>query len=260
MSRDDYKYKYDSDYTRTPRNTDAELDDYDMTEKKEDAARYFMNKVYNWMTVGLLISGALSWFVAVEMLANEQSLFRSGSFMLFMFVLEIGLVIGLSAAISKLPLPVAILMFLVFSAVNGITLAPVFLIYTGQTVAAAFVVSAGTFAAMSIFGYLTKMDLSGVGAFCTMAVFGIVIATCVNMFIGSHGFSMIIAYVGVFIFIGLTAWDTQKLKRLGADLAEGNAARTNIQKYAVIGALELYLDFINMFLMLLRIFGGNSRR
>ncbi|MEJ2199610.1 MAG: Bax inhibitor-1/YccA family protein [Desulfuromonadaceae bacterium] len=168
---------------------------------------------------------------------------------------ELGLVIALSAAINRISATTASLMFLLYSALNGITFASIFLIYTQSSIASTFFITAGTFAAMSVFGMVTKRDLTGWGSFLFMGLIGIIIASVVNIFLHSPMITWVVSYLGVFIFVGLTAYDTQKLKRISQmGFADGQSRR----KAVILGALTLYLDFINLFLMLLRVLG--SRR
>jgi len=167
-------------------------------------------------------------------------------------IAELGLVIAMSAAINRISAATATLLFLIYSALNGVTFAAIFVIYTRSSIASAFLVTAGTFAAMSVYGYVTKRDLTGFGSFLFMGLVGIIIASVVNMFLHSAMISWITSYVGVFIFVGLTAYDTQKIKQIGHG---GFADEQSQHKAAILGALRLYLDFINLFLMLLRIMG-----
>ena len=171
------------------------------------------------------------------------------------FIAEIGLVIALSAAIEKLSLPVATLMFVLYAVLNGVTFSTLFYIYTMGSLASTFFITAGTFAAMSVVGFFVKKDLSVVGKFLIMALIGIIIATVVNIFLGSQGLNLIITYLGVLIFVGLTAYDTQKIKKMFLTAPDTSA---HTQKYAVLAALTLYLDFINLFLYLLRLFGDRK--
>ena len=160
-----------------------------------------------------------------------------------------------SARIDRLSLSTATLLFILYSVLNGATLSIIFLAYTMTSIASVFFITAGTFAAMSLVGYFTKKDLSGLGRILFMALIGLIIATLVNVFlIKSGGFSLIVSYVGVLIFVGLTAYDTQRIKNM---LVEADDVSAEAQKIALMGALALYLDFINLFLYLLRIFGGN---
>ena len=165
---------------------------------------------------------------------------------------ELALVIGLSAGINRLSLTTATLMFVLYSVINGATLSCIFIIYTMSSIANVFFITAGTFAVMALFGYTTKMDLTSMGKILFMALIGIIIASIANFFFKSSGLEMIVSYLGVLIFVGLTAYDSQKIKEMAyaaPDVSE------QMQKYALLGALTLYLDFVNLFLYLLRIFG-----
>ena len=165
------------------------------------------------------------------------------------------LVIGLTAAINKLSLTTATLMFVLYSVLNGATMSFIFLAYTSSSITNVFFITAGTFAAMALFGYFTKTDLTSMGKILVMALIGIIIASVVNIFTKSTGLAMILNYLGVLVFVGLTAYDSQKIKQM---LMQAPDAGESAQKVALLGALSLYLDFINLFLYLLRIFG--SRR
>ena len=215
-------------------------------------ASSFFPKVYGWMTAGL----ALTALMSVVTLSNEEMLkLIFGNKMVFYALIfgELGLVIALSAAINKISAYVATLMFLAYSALNGVTFAAIFMIYTSSSIAGAFFVASGTFAGMSIYGYVTKRDLTGWGSFLFMGLFGIIIASVVNIFLQSEIIHWVTSYIGVFVFVGLTAYDTQKIKKIGeAGFADGESQ----QKAAILGALRLYLDFINLFLMLLRVMGN----
>lgn len=167
-------------------------------------------------------------------------------------IAEFALVIGISAAINRLSLATATLMFVAYSVINGAMLSSIFMIYTAASIASVFFITAATFAVMALIGYTTKTDLTSVGKLLFMALIGLVIATIVNMFIGSSTMTMICSYVGVLIFVGLTAYDSQKIKNM---LMQAPDAGESSQKLALLGALTLYLDFINLFIYLLRIFG-----
>jgi len=212
----------------------------------------FIPRVYGWMTVGL----GLTALVAMLTLASPALLELVFGNRLVFYVLifaELGLVIGLSAAINRLGPATATLMFLVYSALSGVTFASIFLVYTSSSIASTFFIAAGTFGAMSVYGLVTRRDLTGFGSFLFMGLVGIVIASLVNIFLQSPMVYWIVSYVGVFVFVGLTAYDTQKLKRLGQ---AGFADSASQRKAAILGALTLYLDFINLFLMLLRVLGN----
>ena len=210
-----------------------------------------MRKVYVWMTLALVITGFTAYGVAtspgiLQAIYSNQILFWG------MIIAEFALVIGVSAAINRLSLTVATLMFILYSVINGALLSYIFLAYTASSIATVFFITAGTFGAMAFIGYTTKTDLSKMGKIVIMALIGLVIATLVNLFIKSSGFTMILSYVGVLVFVGLTAYDTQKIKQM---LLQAPDAGEGAQKIALLGALSLYLDFINLFIYLLRIFG-----
>ena len=213
----------------------------------------FIRSVYNWMAAGLALTGLVAVYVAssetlIRLIFSNQLLFFG------LIIGELALVFYLSARIQKIQASTATGMFLLYSALNGLTLSFVFLIYTSSSVASVFFICAATFGACSVYGMVTKRDLTSMGGFMTMGLIGIVIASLVNMFIQSSGMSMIISYVGVIVFVGLTAYDTQKLKMMALSQPAGLDAGV-VRKGTILGALTLYLDFINLFLMLLRILG-----
>ena len=211
----------------------------------------FFQKVYLWMTAGLATT-ALAAFFMLSSQAAQQLIFGNRLLFYGLIFAELGLVIAMSAAINRISAATATLMFLGYSALNGVTFAAIFLIYTNSSIVSAFLVTAGTFAAMSMYGYATKRDLTGFGSFLFMGLVGLIIASVVNIFLHSEMIYWITSYVGVFIFVGLTAYDTQKIKQIGQ---AGFASGQERHKAAILGALRLYLDFINLFLMLLRIMG-----
>jgi uncharacterized protein len=210
-----------------------------------------MSRVYAWMTAGLLVTAAVASFVAGSE-ALTDAIFGNPMLFIGLFVVQIVAVIGLSAGINRLAPAVATAIFMGYAAINGLTLSAVFLAYTEASLASTFVITAGTFGAMSLYGYTTKRDLSTVGNIAVMALIGVLIASVVNIFLRSEGLYWIISYAGVLIFVALTAWDTQKIKNLSQQVM----SETDAGRVAVIGALTLYLDFINLFLFLLRILGG----
>ncbi len=219
----------------------------------------FVRSVYNWMTVGLGITGLVAFYVG-----NSETMLRmifSNPIIFFALMIgELALVFSLSARIQKIQASTATSMFLLYSALNGLTMAFVFLAYTQSSVTSTFFVCAATFGVCSLYGMNTQKDLTSMGSFMVMGLIGIVIASVVNMFIRSSGMSMIISYIGVIVFVGLTAYDTQKLKMMALSQPAGIDEST-VRKGAIMGALTLYLDFINLFLMLLRILGvANDRR
>lgn len=211
-----------------------------------------MKQVYVRMTLALVVTAFVSMFCANSM--SYMLFIAQNSWAMWgMVILELGLVIGISAGINKLSSTVATLLFFLFAVVNGMMLAPIFIVYTGVSIAKTFFITAGTFAAMSIYGYCTNKDLSRIGSFLFMALIGLIIASIVNIFVHSSGLDWIISIIGVLIFVGLTAWDTQQIKNMAQ-----MAPSSTVGRLATIGALSLYLDFINMFLYLLRIFGDRN--
>lgn len=211
-----------------------------------------MRKVYVWMTLALVITGFTAYYVAnnetvLGAIYTNQILFWG------LIIAELGLVIGLSAAINRLSLSVATLMFVLYSLINGATMSFIFLVYTTSSITNVFLITAGTFAVMAVFGYFTKTDLTSMGKILLMALIGVIIATIVNIFTKSEGLAVILNYVGVLVFVGLTAYDSQKIKQM---LLMAPDASESSQKIALLGALSLYLDFINLFIYLLRIFGS----
>ena len=212
-----------------------------------------MRKVYLWMAFALVITGLAAFYVAQS--GFVFTLFNNSALLWGLIIAELALVFGLSAAINKLSLPVATLMFVVYSVINGVTLSSIFIIYEISSIATVFFITAGTFGAMALYGYTTKRDLSSIGKYLFMALIGLIIATVVNIFMKSSGLDMIISYAGVLIFVGLTAYDTQKIKEMCQSL---DYVDESTQKLALLGALSLYLDFINLFIYLLRIFGKRN--
>jgi FtsH-binding integral membrane protein len=221
-----------------------------------EASTIFLAKVFNWMAIGLGLTG-LAAFLTVNSQTMLQLVF--GNKMVFYGLVfgELGLVFYLSARVQKISAQAATGLFLAYSILNGVTLSAILLLYTASSVAATFFVTAGMFGAMAVYGFVTKKDLSSWGSFLFMGLIGIIIASVVNIFLGSSMMSWMISGIGVIIFTGLTAYDVQKITRIGAQgiMDGGDAA---IRKGAIMGALALYLDFINLFLMLLR-FMGNRR-
>nr|WP_240543855.1 Bax inhibitor-1/YccA family protein [Spirosoma foliorum] len=210
-----------------------------------------MTQVYGWMTVALLITASVSvWVASTPALLNI--IFGSRVVFYALLIGEVLLVMYLSAAVQRVSAQAATAMFLGYAVMNGLTLASIFMLYTGGSIASTFFVTAGTFGAMSAFGYFTKRDLTSMGGFLMMALIGLIIASLVNLFWQNETLYWIATYAGVLIFVGLTAYDTQKIKEMNVI---GNAGTDEDRKEAIMGALRLYLDFINMFLYLLRLFG-----
>lgn len=217
-------------------------------------ASIFMRQVYQWMTVGLGITAATAWFVAGSE-AARAAIFGSTFVLIALIVAQFGLVIALSAAVQRMSAATATGLFLLYSALTGVTLSSIFIVYPIGSITNAFVVTAGTFLAMSVYGTVTKRDLTAMGSFLMMGLFGIIIAMVVNIFLKSSMMDFVISCLGVLIFTGLTAYDTQKIKEFGANAPLDDS--TAVRRGVILGSLTLYLDFINLFLMMLRLFGGN---
>jgi uncharacterized protein len=214
----------------------------------------FIRRVYNWMGLGL----ALTALVALYTASNPALLgviFGNSLVFFGLIIAQLGLVLVLSAAINRLQASTATLLFFLYSALTGLTLSVIFLAYTRASIASTFLVTAGTFGAMSFYGYTTKRDLTSWGSFLFMGLIGIILASVVNIFFQNEMIYWVVTYAGILIFVGLTAYDTQALKEMAR---AGFADEETERKGAVMGALRLYLDFINLFLMLLRVMG--SRR
>ncbi|AKH64475.1 MULTISPECIES: Bax inhibitor-1/YccA family protein [Photorhabdus] len=212
----------------------------------------YMAQVYGWMTCGLLLTAFVAWYasqseVVVAFIFSNSIVFYG------LIIAQLGLVFVLSGLINRMNGSLATGLFMLYSALTGLTLSSIFKIYTGDSIATTFVVTAGMFGALSFYGYTTKRSLSGLGSFLFMGLIGIILASLVNYWLKSETLMWAITYIGVVIFAGLTAYDTQKLKEMGENLDVND--KENLRKFSIVGALTLYLDFINMFLMLLRIFG-----
>ncbi len=216
----------------------------------------FVRSVYNWMAVGLALTGAVAYGVAgspsmIRLIFGNQLLFFG------LIIGELALVFYLSARIQRLQAQTATGLFLLYAGLNGLTLSFIFIAYTKTSIASTFFICAGTFVAASVYGMATKRDLTSMGSFMAMGLIGIILASVVNLFFRSTGMQMIISYIGVIVFVGLTAYDTQKLKAMALTQPAGLDAGV-VRKGAILGALSLYLDFINLFLMLLRIMGNRE--
>ena len=213
----------------------------------------FVRSVYNWMAVGLCLTGVVAFYVS-----HNETLMRlifGNSIIFFVLILaELGMVFAIVGMVNKMSAATATSLFVIYSALNGVTLSFIFLAYTQTSIVSTFFICAGTFIGCSIYGWTTKRDLTSVGGFLMMGLIGIIIASLVNMFIRSSAMNIIISYIGVIVFVGLTAYDTQKLKNMALTQPAGVDGAV-VRKGAILGALSLYLDFINLFLMLLRIFG-----
>ncbi|NRN28300.1 Bax inhibitor-1/YccA family protein [Photorhabdus heterorhabditis] len=212
----------------------------------------YMAQVYGWMTCGLLLTAFVAWYVSLHQ--NAAIYIFSNSILFYgLIIAQFGLVFVLSGMINRMGASLATGLFMLYSALTGLTLSSIFVIYTLGSVASTFVVTAGMFGALSFYGYTTKRSLSGLGSFLFMGLIGIILASLINFWLKSEALTWAVTYIGVVIFAGLTAYDTQKLKEMGEDLDVND--KENLRKFSIVGALTLYLDFINMFLMLLRIFG-----
>lgn len=213
-----------------------------------------MRKVYVWMALALVITGLCAWGVATSP-ALVQMVYGSQATIWVLFLVELGLVWYTTARIDRLSLSTATTLFIIYSALNGVTLSSIFMVYTMTSIAKVFFITAATFGATALYGYVTKADLTKFGHLFMMALIGLIIATLVNLFMRSAMLDMVLSYVGVLLFVGLTAWDSQQIKRA---LAMQPGLDETSQKVALLGALSLYLDFINLFLYLLRIFGRSD--
>ena len=232
---------------------------YPATGSKTEVVNAFMRGVYAWMAAGLTLTAILAWATMNTPLANlifsvdaaTGAVGMSPMIWIF-FIAEIGIVFYLSARIQKMDATTAVALFMVYSGLNGLTLSPILLMYTAASVTSTFAVTAGMFGAMSLYGLVTKKDLTSWGSFLTMGVIGLLIAMVVNMFLQNSMMQFVISGLGVILFLGLTAYDTQKLRVMG-ETAPGDAGV--IRKVTILGALTLYLDFINLFIFLLRFMG-----
>ena len=210
-----------------------------------------MKRVYLKMTLALIVTALVSLYAGTS-ISFLNFYFTNRWMMWVLFGAEIAIVLGVSGGINKLGSATASLLFYLFAVINGLALSPIFVVYTGASIAKTFFITAGVFGAMSVYGYFTSKDLSRWGSILTMALFGLIIVSVVNIFLKSTAMEWIISGAGVLIFIGLTAWDTQQIKQMALQAPMETAG-----KLATLGALSLYLDFINLFLYLLRFFGNN---
>ena len=224
--------------------------------------RAYMIRVYNYMAAAVALTGAIAWFTfraavvtdangAITGLTSFGQAVFGGPMMIVLLLATLGLVFFISFRIHKLQFTTAWTLFMIYAALLGVTLASVFMVYTGASIARVFFISAATFGALSLYGYTTRRDLSAFGTFLFMGLIGIIIASIVNIFLQSDAMSWMISVIGVGVFAGLTAWDTQRIK----EMYDVNDDGTVAGRKAVMGALSLYLDFINLFLMLLRLVG-----
>lgn len=216
-----------------------------------EAVSASISKVYGWMCFALFVTAGCAWLVGTSpeltrmFIANKAVFFG-------LIIVELLMVMGISFLLDKMSAATASALFILYAALNGLTMAVIFLVYTMSSIASVFAITACTFGVMSVYGYVTKRDLTTIGNLCLMALVGLIIAMVVNMFWMNNSFSLILSCAGVLIFVGLTAYDTQKVK----EMLSGASDSETIGKVAIFGALALYLDFINLFLNLLRILGG----
>jgi uncharacterized protein len=222
--------------------------------------RAYMIRVYNYMAAGVALTGLVAWLTfsaavtqtgaGLELTAFGHAVFQS-PLMWVLVLAPLGLVFAISFGINRLAPGTALMLFFVYAGLLGMSLASIFLIYTGTSITRVFFISAAMFGALSLWGYTTKRDLSAMGSFMFMGLIGIIVASLVNMFLHSTGLDWAISVIGVIVFAGLTGWDTQRIKEMYNPMDDGTIGG----RKAVMGALSLYLDFINLFLMLLRLFG-----
>ena len=212
----------------------------------------FVHRVFAWMAIGLTITGAIAWAVGTSV--SEDYWQEHTALLIGLIVLELAVVFGLVAAINRMSATVAVGAFFLYSALNGVTLSIIFVAYTAGSIAGTFFITAGMFGSMAALGWFTKRDLSGLGSILFMALIGLILASIVNIFVASSGLYWVTTFAGVLIFAGLTAYDMNKIKQM--QQAGVDADSEQGRKAAVLGALSLYLDFINLFLFLLRIFGA----
>lgn len=211
--------------------------------------------VYVWMTLALAITGFVALYAAksytlINAMAQNSILFWG------LLIAEIALVVFLSARINRLSFTTATILFITYSVLNGLTMSILFMVYTMSSIATTFFVTAGTFGVTAVYGYVTKKDLTRIGSLCIMGVIGLIIASLVNLFLHNSMMELVISYIGVLLFVGLTAYDSQKIKQLLSD--DDIEVNEMTQKIALMGSLTLYLDFINLFIYLLRILGDRK--
>ncbi|AJJ20752.1 MULTISPECIES: Bax inhibitor-1/YccA family protein [Yersinia] len=224
-----------------------------IVERANTGIQAYMAQVYGWMTCGLLLTAVVAWYAA-NTPAVLNFIFSSQITFFGLIIVQLGLVFVISGMVNRLSGSMATSLFMLYSALTGLTISSIFIMYTSSSIASTFLIAAGMFGAMSFYGYTTKRDLSGMGSMLFMGLIGIVLASIVNIWLKSTALMWAVTYIGVLVFVGLTAYDTQKLKNMGSQLDAND--KDNFRKYSIVGALTLYLDFINLFLMLLRIFGN----
>jgi FtsH-binding integral membrane protein len=219
--------------------------------RAEQLQRMFLAQVYAWMGFALGITALVGWYV-VNSPQLLNTIFTNRGLFFGMIIGELVLVVVLSRAVQRMSAFMTTFIFFVYSMLNGFTLSVLFLAYTAESLASTFVITAGTFGVMSLYGFITKRDLSSIGNLCVMALFGLIIASLVNIFFHNSMLYWIATYVGIIVFVGLTAYDTQKIKRIQAEAFDDEDQE---RKVSILAALTLYLDFINLFIYLLRLLG-----
>ncbi len=224
-----------------------------LRQRSEVLVNDFVRSVYNWMCIGLSLTGLVALYVS-ENSTMQQLVFGNSILFFVLIIAELGLVFSISGMVNKMRASTATTLFVIYAALNGVTLSFIFLVYARASIVSTFFICAATFLACSVYGWTTKKDLTSWGGFLMMGLIGIIIASLVNMFTHSNAMYYIIGYIGVIVFVGLTAYDTQKLKNMALSQPAGLDGEV-VRKGAILGALSLYLDFVNLFLMLLRIFG-----
>lgn len=235
------------------------MDNYNQSQSMASSTSkvaFFMQQVYLWMCAALVVTAFMAYFT-VNNLFLLQLIYSHGNFgPLILIVAIIGLVMYLSSQMHNLSAGKATALYLIYAALNGILLAPILLVYTGASIAQTFLISAGMFGGMSVYGMVTKKDLTGWGSFLIMGLWGLILASIVNLFFNNGVANFVISIVGVIVFVGLTAYDTQKIKEMGETAPIEDSVA--IRRGALLGAITLYLDFINIFLYMLRLFGDRK--
>lgn len=226
-----------------------------LEERLNGAIQPFIAQVYGWMACGLLLTSFVAWY-ASNTPAIIQLIFSNQIIFFGLIITQLALVFAISGMVTKLSGSIATALFMLYSILTGLTLSSIFILYTASSIASTFLVTSGMFGVMTIFGYTTRQDLSSFGNLLFMAIIGLILASLVNLWLNSPFLMWFITYIGVIVFVGLTAYDTQKLKSMGSTLSIDN--QDQFRAYSIVGALTLYLDFINLFLMMLRVF--NNRR
>ncbi len=228
------------------------MDEYQVRTPSYAISNTFLRGVYLWMSLGLFLTGGVAYYVATSEVILRTLV--TNPILIFVLILgELGLVFAISGAISKMSASTATILFMIYSALNGLTLSFIFLVYTSASITKTFMVCGSMFAAISLYGYTTSRDLSSWHSFLFMGLIGVIIASIVNIFFHSSQMEFVISIIGIIVFVGLTAYDTQKLKQLAQTAPSDNSSV--LQKGTILGALTLYLDFINLFIFLLQIFG-----